>query len=166
MTEKNDRLGIGGSDGNAPRAGRHPRRWAVDQKRRIVEETFVPGASVSIVARRHDVNTNLVFDWRQKYRQGELVVRKPAARGALAAPDLLRIGVVDHDGGIRPPPVVTGHSAPPPPETGKAMVSPGSIRPTPGIIEIELCGGIKVRMDASIDESALRRILAVIRDVA
>jgi hypothetical protein len=42
---------------------------------------------------------------------------------------------------------------------------PPESRP-PGIIEIELHGGIKVRVDASIDESALRRVLAVIREAA
>ena len=33
----------------------------------------------------------------------------------------------------------------------------------PGIIEIELRNGIKVRVDAGIDDAALRRVLAVIR---
>jgi transposase len=161
-----DSPGIGGSDDNAPKAARPLRLWPVDQKRRIVEETCAPGASVSVVARRHDVNANLVFDWRKKYRQGKLVDRQALARAALPAPDLIRVGVVDHGGGIRPLPVVTGHSAPPSPETEHVRTSPGGTRLVPAIIEIELRGGIRVRVDVGIDESALRRVLAVIRDVA
>ena len=42
------------------------------ERRRIVEETLRPGASVSQVARAHDVNTNLVFTWRRMYRAGQL----------------------------------------------------------------------------------------------
>jgi transposase len=37
-----------------------------------VEETLLPGASVSRVARRHDVNANQVFYWRKLYREGQL----------------------------------------------------------------------------------------------
>src|ERR1700722_15682131 len=37
-----------------------------------VEETLVAGASVSKVARRHDVNANQVFYWRKLYREGQL----------------------------------------------------------------------------------------------
>jgi transposase len=40
------------------------------ERRQIVEETLKPGASVSRVARAHDVNTNQVFQWRRQYRQG------------------------------------------------------------------------------------------------
>jgi transposase len=40
------------------------------ERRQIVEETLRPGASVSQVARAHDVNTNQVFHWRRQYRQG------------------------------------------------------------------------------------------------
>jgi transposase len=40
------------------RAGDRRRRWSEEEKRRIVEETFEPGASVSVVARRHDLNAN------------------------------------------------------------------------------------------------------------
>src|SRR5215469_16233329 len=37
---------------------------SVEERRQIVEEALVPGASVSTVARAHGVNTNLVFHWR------------------------------------------------------------------------------------------------------
>ena len=41
------------------------RRWPVAEKRRIVLKSFEAGASVSVVARRHDVNANQVFAWRK-----------------------------------------------------------------------------------------------------
>jgi transposase len=43
------------------------RRWSVEEKRRIVAESFEPGASVSVVARRHDLNANQLFTWRRRY---------------------------------------------------------------------------------------------------
>ncbi len=45
---------------------------SIAEKRRIVEETHIRGASVATVARRHGVNANQVFAWRQLYRQGLL----------------------------------------------------------------------------------------------
>ena len=41
--------------------------WSEALKREIVAAAAAPGASVSIVARRYDVNTNLVFTWRKLY---------------------------------------------------------------------------------------------------
>ena len=43
---ESDSPGIGGSDDHAAKAVRRIRRWPVDVKRRIVEETFAPGSSV------------------------------------------------------------------------------------------------------------------------
>ena len=43
------------------------RRRSEEERRRIVAESFEPGASVSVVARRHDVSTNLLFTWRRRY---------------------------------------------------------------------------------------------------
>jgi transposase len=40
-------------------------------KRQIVAETEEPGASVSVVARRHDVNANQVFKWRRELLPNE-----------------------------------------------------------------------------------------------
>jgi len=42
------------------------RSWSEALKRQIVAETEEPGASVSIVARRHDVNANQLFQWRRE----------------------------------------------------------------------------------------------------
>ena len=52
------------------------RRWPLDLKRRIVEETLAAGASVAVVARRHGVNANQVFTWRRRHRRGLLGASK------------------------------------------------------------------------------------------
>ena len=41
-----------------------------EEKRRIVEATLVPGASIARVARENGVNANQVFQWRYEYRNG------------------------------------------------------------------------------------------------
>ena len=53
--------------------GRRRRSWSVDEKRRMVEESLEPGASMSVVARRHDVNANLLFSWRRQFQDGLLM---------------------------------------------------------------------------------------------
>jgi transposase len=52
-------------------------RRTPEQKRRIVEATFVPGASIARVAREHGVNANQVFQWRYEDRKGTLGIRQP-----------------------------------------------------------------------------------------
>ena len=54
------------------------RRWPEALKRQIVAETLEPGSSVSIVARRHDVKANQLFQWRR-----QLVAKSPASGGTL-----------------------------------------------------------------------------------
>ena len=49
---------------------RRHRAWPEALKREIVAASLVPGASVSRVARRYDVNANQVFAWRRRYREG------------------------------------------------------------------------------------------------
>lgn len=49
------------------------KRWSVEEKRRIVELTLVPGASVARIAQAEGVNANQVFLWRRAYRKGELL---------------------------------------------------------------------------------------------
>ncbi len=47
---------------------RRRRFWSADEKRQIVGQTRVPGVSISQVARRYDVNANLVFKWLRDSR--------------------------------------------------------------------------------------------------
>jgi transposase len=52
--------------------------WSEAQKREIVAETLEPGSSVSIVARRYDVNANQLFLWRRE------LLPKPAGTECVA----------------------------------------------------------------------------------
>lgn len=49
---------------------RRHRSWPEALKREIVAASLAPGSSVSVVARRYDVNANQVFAWRKRYRTG------------------------------------------------------------------------------------------------
>src|SRR5262249_54008916 len=48
------------------------RRWAAAEKVRMVEETFEPGMTVSLVARRRGVAPNQLFTWRRLVVEGAL----------------------------------------------------------------------------------------------
>ena len=50
------------------RPGRRP-NFPLAFKRKVVEASYRPGASVSLIAREHD-NANMVFRWRQQYQDG------------------------------------------------------------------------------------------------
>jgi transposase len=103
------------------------------ERRRIVEETLKPGASVSVVARAHDVNANLLFTWRRLYRQGRLEAEPGSAT-------LLPVKIAN---------VVA--TAPP--------VSRRRSRPKqPGIIDIDL-GHARVRIEGAADPGCVRAAL-------
>lgn len=64
------------------------RRWSDDQKLAIVSEAFSPGACVAEVARRRDVSTSLLYDWRRK-------LMAPAGEGCEPLMDFAEAVVVD-----------------------------------------------------------------------
>src|SRR5277367_6344134 len=55
-----------GNDGDFGPGVRRRRSWTRDEKRRIVDESLQEGASIAEVARRHELNANLLFTWRRK----------------------------------------------------------------------------------------------------
>jgi transposase len=60
---------------------------SVEQKRQMVQETLVPGASVATIARRHGVNANQLFSWRRQYRRGVLeLVNAPVSEESALVP--------------------------------------------------------------------------------
>jgi transposase len=48
------------------------RRWTAAEKAAIVQETYAPGMSVSLVARQHGIAPNQLFTWRRLYAEGAL----------------------------------------------------------------------------------------------
>ena len=64
MSDAVEKVGAPPSVAAGPR-----RRWSEADKRRIVAESYQPGTSVALVARRNAVNANLVFNWRRQYRE-------------------------------------------------------------------------------------------------
>jgi transposase len=137
------------------------RSWSREQKRRVVDEALVPGASVAEVARRYELNANLLFKWlrqaghgRRGSKRADLAVVEPGAM------EFVSLGVVAQETGgavLRLP---------------RAEVSPRAATPAPsakgperrGVIEIELLGGVRLRVDAFVNQAALRRVLLVMKD--
>ena len=113
------------------------RRWSAEEKARIVEESLVPGARVSEVARRWQVCSQQVFGWR---RAAFGKVTTVAARTTeAAAPDFV--------------PITTDVPLPAP----VARVAPAA-----PAIEVKLAGAV-VRVVSGIDDTA--QLTAVLRAV-
>jgi transposase len=53
-----------GSDTSRPRR----RSWPTTEKRKIIAESFAPGASVAQVAQRYGLNANMLFTWRRQFQ--------------------------------------------------------------------------------------------------
>jgi len=119
--------------------GSQRQRRSIAEKRRIVEETLAPGASVARVARAHGINANQVFGWRRLYLAGRLGEPRP---------------------GIKLLPVRVGGS-----ETAPVVVERGSAdfaRLQSGTIHIELRQA-QVRIEGGADPALVRVLLECLR---
>jgi transposase len=149
---------------------RSRRSWSPEEKQRIVDEAVVPGASVADIARRHGVNANLVFTWRKAAWAAmapEVIESATCAPGTPAASEpckFVSVGVVGRAEDGEPTltissssGVVSGTSSP-----RTTLPRPG-MDERPGVIEIDLADGVRLRVDAFVNERALRRVLAVLK---
>ncbi len=123
----------------AASVGLQRQRRSIAEKRRIVEETLAPGASVARVARGHGINANQVFGWRRLYLAGRLGAQKPGMK-------LLPVRVREN-------------------ETSRVMVERGSVdlpKPQPGTIRIDMRQA-QVRIEGSADPALVRVLLECLR---
>jgi transposase len=108
-----------------------------EEKRRIVEATLVPGASIARVARENGVNANQVFQWRYEYRNGTgWAAEHPRTK-------FLPVTVVAEPTGVVVPEVAST-AAPAPPSAS---------------IHIELPGRALVSVEAGVDPELVRTVL-------
>lgn len=118
---------------------RRRRQWTIAEKLSIIREIAESGDPVAEVARRHGMNANQLFAWRQLARTGALVaLAAPKPRAAPA--QFVELGVVSA----------------PRPELG--ALTDGAQK-----IEIALPSGVIVRVPASAAGKPLRAALSAIR---
>jgi transposase len=79
------------NDGEVLSGVQRRRRWTLEEKVRIVEETYLPGMSVSLVARQNGISGSQVFTWRRRMNQGALTAAA-AGEEVVPASDYPRLG--------------------------------------------------------------------------
>lgn len=126
--------------------GDRRRVWAVEQKRAIALESMDPEGAPSDVARRYGISSGLLYTWRRQMMEGQLGSAPQPVAG------FARVDLVAEVPRLAAPDPVQPAPDPQPPA---APVRP----PCAGLIEIGLPGGVSVRVDASVDGVALRRVL-------
>jgi len=133
-----------GADASAG-SRRRRRRWSDEDKARIVGECDRPGASVSMVARRHDLNTNLLFSWRRQFRDRQCGADEINFVPAVIAP---QEPAVDRPAAMpaEPQPVLASRALPGP----------------SGRIEIVLGGSRRIIVDEDVSATALARVIGVL----
>jgi transposase len=116
-------------------------RRSIAEKRRIVEETLVEGASVARIARAHAVNANQLFGWRRLYLSGRLGEQKPTMK-------LLPVRVSESL-----PPATTPATV-----AGSSSIEVANPKPIAGTIHIELRQA-QVRIEGFADPELVRVLL-------
>jgi transposase len=109
------------------------RQYPEALKRQMVAEPQAPGASVSIVARRHDVNSNQLFRWRR-----QLLPKAVVESGAMVPVEIAP------DGGR--------------PDDGRPRRADRE-----GVIEIAFGCGARVRLRGAVSVETLRQVIELLR---
>lgn len=117
------------------------RMRTVEEKRRIVEETLHGGDSVAVIARRHEVNANLLFGWRRLYQKGLL---EPVAPSAALVP--VKVAAVKAAGKCG--------------ERRRAITASAAGQPSGDCVEIELRAGRLLRVRGKLALQLLDRLIA------
>ncbi|CAH2605723.1 transposase (plasmid) [Rhodovastum atsumiense] len=132
------------------------RKWTEAEKAALLAEVEAEGGRVSVVARRHRVSESVLYAWRAARK----AVATASAEGGGAPLAFVPVGVVGRadDGG----PALLAAPQAARPDRPAQHVAPERV----GMIEVELPGGARLRMDAFVNEKALRRVLQALKGVA
>lgn len=153
------------------RTRRARRTWPDEEKQRIVAEALSPAASVADIARRHGVNANLLFNWVRSVRRlsSDAVSSQPVSAACLApepasptfSGDFIQLGVVANAPGIGP--ALIAGAEPTKLSSVHQTATAAESKIPPGLIEIELANGTRVRVDVFVNERALHRVMSVLK---
>ena len=148
----------------SPERRRTRRSWSRAEKRRIIAEAFRPGASAADVARGYGLNANQLFNWRRalavpaKSKGGSAAKASTAALASAAG--IMPVGIIVATGDDGQTLAAERAAAVAPLDQGVTRYSDDECA---GLIEIDLVCGTRLRVDAFVDEHALRRVLSVLK---
>jgi transposase len=126
------------------------RRFSIEQKLAVVAEASAPGANISEIARRHELVPAQVFKWRRLAELGVIGIPGTSELPSFVAMEITK------EAGPLPVPVPAGAAR-------EIAASPRrQRRKKSGLIEIELGGGRRIRVDRDVDAAALDRVLEVL----
>jgi transposase len=123
------------------------RSWTPEQKRAIVAESLGPELTPSEVARKYAISSGLLYSWRQQVLGGQARVV------AGSAPSFARVELA---------PVLQSLAGGEPAAPADPGPLPAARSGPDGLIEIVLPTGVLLRVDATIDGRALRRVLGAL----
>ena len=129
------------------------RKWTAEEKAVLIAEIEAEGGKVAVVARRHRVSESLLYNWRSAWKAAAALARAPEAV------EFVPLGVFGRatDEG----PAMLAAPADAPPERSRRVGLTMDERV--GMIELALPSGARVRVDAFVNEKALRRVLRAIK---
>ena len=140
------------------------RRWARDEKLRIVGESLEPNAVVTDVAQRNEVSASLIYVWRRQALAGLLegfhrveVVSETRDYRAADAP----LSMIQAQPGTAST-LVRAACESTAPATRDAPAQATTLPAPRATIEVTLPGGAIVRVDGAVDAKALRTVLGAL----
>jgi len=152
------------------------RRRAYDAafRARVVAESLQPGVRAAELAQRHGICKSLVYRWRRVDAPGAAAIAARSASAAgraetpgrpAAAPRLefVPIGVLQRPKAETSVPADRPAAPRAVSRDGRQAALAAAIEDDPGVIRIDLACGTRLRVDAFVNERALRRVLAVLR---
>ena len=122
------------------------RKWSSEQKAALLAEVEAEGGRVAMVARRHGLSENLLYNWRS--------ARRATAPAGVPEPMFVPLRVVDRIG-----------------EQRQALLAAPERRSTPaerladrvGCIEVEFPNGVRVRANGLVNEKVLLRAFRALK---
>ena len=113
------------------------RRWTVQEKLRLVAESYRAEGGVGVVADQAELHRSLLQRWRRQVRDGTLVADRQGASGFVPV-------AIDDRAAVATTVVGSPHDA---------------VR---RLVEIDLPNGCRVRVEQDISTTALRRIIGAL----
>ena len=133
------------------------RKWTAEEKAALLAEVEAEGGKVAVVARRHRVSESLLYNWRSAWKTAAALTQTPGSV------EFVPLGVFGRANDEGPAMLAAPLDVP---ALERSRLTGITMEERVGIIEVSLPSGARIRVDAFVNEKALRRVLRAIKGSA